>query len=140
MISLAEIDRSTDTGRALTRGSALESARRTYTMLVCRALEIQDIDRSYVLALAHEWDRRLVELVIGFRADVALSDHVQLSFETLDSAVRKVGDDDDDAIVRLVDAYPDAIANLFPPSAATFWVVPAQRATTVEPNREVKVA
>jgi len=139
VISLAESGDLTDAGRTLTRGSALESARRTYHMLVSRAIETQNVDRAYVLALAREWDRRLIELVVGFRADVALSEHVQLSFETLDSAVRDIGDDED-AIVRLVDAYPDAVANLFPPSAATVWVLPPQQATVPEDTYEVRVA
>lgn len=139
MISLVENGGLPEAGWTLTRGSALESARRTYGILVSRALAIPGVNSSYVLNLAQEWDRRLVDLVVGFRADVVLSEHVQVSFETLDHAVRQVGDDED-AIIRLIDAYPDAIANLFPPSAATFWVLPRQQAMAVEVDRLVGVA
>ena len=103
---------------ALTRKSAIDTARQTYQTLVERALRCNGADVEYVLALRKTWDDRLAALADIGRFDTSLPDHTQRRFDFLQGAVNVVLDDD--ALLRWLDAFPEAIAELMPPSASTF--------------------
>ena len=104
----------------LTRHTALEAARLLYEELVERAVRVDDADVEYLTAVARDWSERLVALS-RFRSDVTLNDHAREAFEFLRRGVIEPADDD--ATMRWVETFPQAISALFPPSASTFWVI-----------------
>lgn len=105
----------------LTRRSAIENARLTYETLVARALRRSSADPQFVLAVAEAWDERLASLAVTSRFDTTLPDHAQRRFEFLTGAVNVALDDD--ALFRWLDAFPEAMSELIPPSASTFRVM-----------------
>ena len=126
--------------RSLTRRTALDTARVLYLYLVNRALEIEDADRAYIADTARHWEDRLRELML--RSDATVSDETGEAFAYLARVVTSP-QLDDDAVLTWVDAYPEAVANLFPPSQSTFrvlegWVV--ARDERRQPQRAVQVA
>lgn len=106
---------------ALTRHTALESARLLYSELVDKALTAEGADVDYLRTVAHDSDARLDGLM-RYRSDVTLPEHAQATFEFLRRSILDPADSD--ALMRWVETFPDAVADLFPPSGATFWVVP----------------
>lgn len=111
----------------LTRKSAIDTARQTYQALVDRALRVEGADREYVLGLGAVWDDRLASLSDIGRFDTSLPDHTQRRFDFLTGAVNVHLDDD--ALLRWLDAFPEAMAELMPPSASTFRRQPAGETT-----------
>jgi hypothetical protein len=112
----------------LTRQTALEAARLLYAELVVEALKVEGADAEYLIATAGDWDRRMAALV-RYRSDVTLPDHTRDAFEFLRKSI--LNPIDDDALVRWVETFPDSVAELFPPSPATFWL-PSREATVSE--------
>jgi hypothetical protein len=102
----------------LTRTSAIDAARQIYQTLVERALRRPGADQAYILELHEVWDDRLASLADVGRFDTSLPDHTQRRFDFLNASVNVVLDDD--ALLRWLDAFPEAMAELMPPSASTF--------------------
>ena len=100
----------------LTRQSALESARRTYRVVADRAAAAAPDRIPYISGLWATWDGRLADLARFTGSTVP--DHVQTVLDHLERAIETA--DDPESLLEWIDAYPDAIADLFPPSAATF--------------------
>jgi hypothetical protein len=110
---------------AMTRKAALGDARIAYTRLVNRARQVHPDRLAYIEAIAVRWDARLVDLqrftgstIPGWTQRVF--EHLMISADE-----RQIDDAD---LLEWVDAFPDAIADIFPPSAATFQGVTAQKA------------
>ena len=107
---------------SLTRQDALAGARATYQQLVARALLLDGVDAVYVAALASEWTAHL-DFLARFRSDASIADEVHAALRFVSENAIATPSDDGDGLVRWVDAYPSAVADLFPPSALTFKVV-----------------
>lgn len=120
---------------ALTRQTALESARLLYRQLVERASAVDGADVEYLSSIAEEWNQRLTSL-LRFRSDVTLPDHTREAFEFLRASI--LNPTDDDALARWVETFPDAVTDLFPPSPATFWLTTGNPAAA--PHRLVRRA
>jgi hypothetical protein len=116
----------------LSREAAIVSARQRYRALVDKTLSLaaNDGERMFVRDLGVAWDERLSELRLSTRLDMSLSDHTARRFDFLVSAI--TGHLDRDSALRWCDAFPEAVADLFPPSQSTFGVQPreSQRITT----------
>jgi hypothetical protein len=111
---------------SMTRQTALDTARVLYSGLVHRALEIEGRDVGYLAETANYWEDRLRHLML--RSDVTLPEETNEAFSYLTSVVTNPRLDQD-ALLRWIDAYPEAVVDLFPPSLSTFSVLaghPAQ--------------
>lgn len=107
-----------------TRQDALALAKLTYRILRDRVSSIDSVSPEYVESLVTHWDDRL-EYLSRFRSDAALSDAAMAAFRFLtDEVIAASSDNDVDALVRWLDGYPDAVAQLFPPSTLTFDLLP----------------
>ena len=103
----------------MTRQTALDSARRSYLILVDRALRrVTGRQRDYVRHLASAWITRLAELDSVGRTDVSLTEHARRRVEFLTRSVNVKLETSD--LLRWLDAFPEAMAELLPPSASTF--------------------
>jgi hypothetical protein len=118
--------RGADARPGLSREAAIVSARQRYRALVDRALSLaeNDAQRAFVRDLSGAWGERLSELRLSTRLDMDLSDHTMRRFDFLVSAI--TGALDRDTALRWCDAFPEAIAELFPPSQSTFGVQPRE--------------
>ncbi len=104
----------------LNRSEALTFARLHYQALLAKVLEAVDepAERDQVERLAAAWDEKLVRLA-------ALGPTVRLDERSARILVRlteRIHSDrlTRDALVDWVDAFPDAVADLFPPSRLTY--------------------
>jgi hypothetical protein len=117
----------------LTRQVALGAAELTFAALARRARALSN-DAGYVDALAALWTAKLRSLAV-FRANPTLKEETASALEQLTAAVNRVPDRDVDGLLRWLDAFPGAVAQLFPPSESTFRVEVANprpaRETTV---------
>jgi hypothetical protein len=105
----------------LSRLTALSTARFFYTELATRAREATG-DADLVDGIYRAWMDKL-ETLSSFKTDPQLSDDTAQAVVGLVTGVAHVADDDHDALLRWLDVYPSAIAELFPPSESTFSVV-----------------
>lgn len=119
---------------SITRSEALNSARLQYRALAERARgEATDAEALYIDGLATSWDSELERLAslgswITVREDV-LNAIVQLIGKVSRASITH------DALVEWVDAFPDAVADLFPPSASTYQLLGNKAApAAVEPT------
>lgn len=103
----------------LTRKAAIEAALRDYEALVERARSMAPNESDFVDALSELWETRLVSLA-RVRANPPLSDDTQAAFAYLTRQVAAAVDVDQ--VIGWVDAYPDTITQMLPPSALTFRV------------------
>jgi hypothetical protein len=120
-------------GGESTRVGALTLARAAYAQLVARVLAAEFDDPKFVRDLATSWDERL-KFLAQFRSDASLSDETRAALEFLTRSILAAEAEDSVAMVQWLDAYPDAVAELFPPSALTFsviWQSGAQEPTVV---------
>jgi hypothetical protein len=92
------------------RSDALANARYTYAKLADRAYRAHDDPKgqSYVVALATAWERKLTELQPAYVSDDEAT--------VLDHLAATVSDPDlsRDALIEWLDAFPAAIAEMFP--------------------------
>jgi hypothetical protein len=92
------------------RSDALANARYTYAKLADRAYQAQDNPKgqSFVVTLATAWERQLTELQPAYVSDDEAT--------VLDHLVATVSDPglSRDALVEWLDAFPAAIAEMFP--------------------------
>jgi hypothetical protein len=113
----------------LTRRSAIDAVRQTYQTLSDRALRRardDDARGRYVKDLAAAWMERLAELGDIGRLDTSLPEHARKRVESLTAAINAPLEDED--LYRWLDAFPEAVAELLPPSASTFRAEPDDRA------------
>jgi hypothetical protein len=103
----------------LTRKAAIEAALRDYEALVARARSMAPEEADFVDALSELWQARL-EGLGRVRANPPLSDDTQAAFAYLGRQLAAATEVDQ--IVGWIDAYPDAITQMLPPSALTFRV------------------
>ncbi|HSW42632.1 MAG TPA: hypothetical protein VLM76_09005 [Patescibacteria group bacterium] len=94
-----------------TRPNALAHARVELYRLSTRAQGVAGPAREYVQRLAESWDERLADLA-QIASRTAVSDDV---WRVLDRLTATVNDPTltSDALIEWVDAYPEAIADLF---------------------------
>jgi hypothetical protein len=97
------------------RRAALTDARRTYRALLARARRLPNSDRDYLTRLHQAWDAQLVALAKGPEPNWTISDETWFQLAALEHDVF-APDLDPDVLLRLVDAYPDAVVGLFTPS------------------------
>ena len=102
----------------LTRQAALSTARYVYGYLAERARAASD-DPDTVDAIYAAWREKLDSLM-SFRSDPVLSTETNRAVAGLMDAVMRTPTTDGDALIRWLDVYPSAIAELFPPSESTF--------------------
>jgi hypothetical protein len=105
-----------------TRVGALTHARAAYAQLVARVLAGEFDDARFVRSLATSWDERLAFLA-QFRSDASLSEETRAALDFLTENILTAQIEDSEAMVQWLDAYPNAVAELFPPSALTFDVI-----------------
>lgn len=110
-----------DFSPSITRQVALQTARAVYRTVVERAIALPGADAEYLISLASAWDTKLRQLV-SVGSEAIVSDEAQAAFDYVTATVSS-GTLDADALTRWVDAYPDAVAELFPPSALTFTLI-----------------
>ena len=104
---------------SLTRSDALSFARVQYQALAQRAAGLleNEADREAIRQLALLWDARLAKLAnLGSAAPLS-EDTVGVLFHL---ATTIGGNLPADVVAEWVDAFPDAVADLFPPSAVTY--------------------
>lgn len=104
----------------LTRHVALGAASLTYAALVARARNLSD-DPDYVDALCATWTAKIHSLAM-FRTNPSVSEETESALRLLTEAVNRTQDEDVDALLRWLDVFPSAVAELFPPSESTFRV------------------
>lgn len=104
----------------LTRQVALGAASLTYSSLVDRARNLSD-DPDYVDALCATWMAKLHSLAM-FRSNPSVSDETESALKLLSEAVNRTSNEDVDALMRWLDVFPSAVAEMFPPSESTFRV------------------
>lgn len=103
----------------VTRSEALSYARIQYQVLAERALRTprSEAEREAIRRLAGLWDAKLAWTS-------SLGSEVRLDDETVAVLVHLAGivgqDLPEDAVTEWLDAFPDAVADLFPPSAVTY--------------------
>jgi hypothetical protein len=115
-----------------TRAEALAQARADLAVLATQVAAL-GIDAAYVGELHQHWDDRLAALGrIG--SHVPVSSEVAAAIMFLATTVRSP-DLDQHARVRWLDAFPDAIADLFPPSAVTYQIRTAKEPAVATPRR-----
>jgi hypothetical protein len=102
----------------LTRDAAITSARWHYQRLVERAVTLDPSSESYVVSLARSWAEHLDGLRLPAHLDTSLPDHVGRRFAFLAAAIEAVTDPE--RALAWVDAFPNAISELLPPSQSTF--------------------
>jgi len=103
-----------------TRLEALTEARLAFRMYVERLERSEILPAEFVHGLAADWDRRLNALGrIG--SALPVSDEVLAALRYLARELEEPNLDAD-AEIRWLDAFPDAVADLFPPSAVTFQI------------------
>jgi hypothetical protein len=105
----------------LTRETALNDARRELHALAERVLASREQLAPRVNVLVELWEGRLVELSrMGSHLPVPRETQAALDFLSQSICSETL---DPDAQLRWLDAYPDAVADLFPPSAVTYRLV-----------------
>ncbi|MES2210088.1 MAG: hypothetical protein V4515_07875 [Chloroflexota bacterium] len=102
----------------LTRAEALAQARRDFSQYAERVAVSGLATADYVLDLGRYWDRRLASLG-RLGADLPVAAEVLNSLAMMARELR-IEDLDPDAALRWLDAFPDGVADLFPPSDVTF--------------------
>jgi len=123
----------------MTRSEAINVARLQYQVLAERARAVAEDQVDYIDRLVLDWDQEL-ERLAGFGRGIAARPEVvdavirlveRLSAETVTA----------DVLLGWIDAFPDAVADLFPPSAATYRLVeaPASRQSAAG-NRQPALA
>ena len=121
----------------VTRSEALNYARFQYLMIRDRALLGADEALvAYVRGLADTWDAHLKRLA-------SLGSGIKVRSETVDALVRlarRAGTESmpPDALVDWVDAFPEAVAEMFPPSESTFTLVHEVRRTEDQPASRIR--
>lgn len=102
----------------LTRQDALSAALYVYAQLAERVRAVVG-DQGMRDGLYESWRAQLQSLN-SFKSNPKLSDETNRAVAALTSAVARIPDDDPDALLRWLDAFPVAISELFPPSESTF--------------------
>lgn len=130
-----EIDRLMIT---FTRSELLTSARLQYRVLADRARSLASGRADYIDQLVVEWDREL-ERRAGLSGSIVVTDN---TLEAIKRLVERVNAEslDADELVEWLDIFPDAIAELFPPSAATYRLVSEVKTPQVAGNRQPSLA
>jgi hypothetical protein len=120
---------------AFTRSEALNLARTHYRLLIERARNVTN-DHEYVERLGAEWDRELARLAGLGSALIVRSE----TFETVARLIERSGNPSApaDVVIEWLDAFPDSIADLFPPSAATYRLVAAGAPATAETRQPAR--
>jgi hypothetical protein len=112
----------------LTRDAAITSARWHYQRLVDRAVILDPSSESYIVSLARSWAEHLDGLRLPVHLDTSLPDHVGRRFAFLAAAIDVVSDPG--KAVAWVDAFPNAISELLPPSQSTFHQISSRDRST----------
>lgn len=117
----------------ITRSEALNYARFQYLLIRDRALAGADEGvTGYVRGLAESWDAHLKHLA-------SLGSGIKVRPETVEALVRlarRAGSESMplDALVDWVDAFPEAVAEMLPPSESTFTLVREVRRPVAQRN------
>jgi truncated hemoglobin YjbI len=107
----------------LTRSEAIHQARAHYALLIYRARETVG-DDEYIRRLGEEWDRELARLAnLGSALTIRPETATTLRRLIERSASPTISRD---TLMEWLDAFPDAVADLFPPSAVTYRLVSAE--------------
>jgi hypothetical protein len=104
--------------RPLTRAEALAQARSDFASYIDWVVGTRHVPRDWAYGLGRYWDRRLSSLA-RLGSDLPVAPEVTAALMLLSRSIRE-RDLDPDAALRWVDAFPDGVADLFPPSAVTF--------------------
>jgi hypothetical protein len=102
----------------MTRYEALTDARLALQNYAARFDGRQEVPAEYVREVTRDWDarlRKLASILPSLPVSAAVVSGLRYFMDEL-----AVEDIDTDAEVRWLDAFPSAVASLFPPSAATF--------------------
>jgi hypothetical protein len=119
----------------LTRAQALNQARTELSGFAQRIVDAGFVNADYAFSLGRHWDHRLAALG-RLGSDLPVADEIVTTMMVLARELR-VPDLDPDAAMRWLDAFPDGVADLFPPSAVTFRLVDEeeQAAAAETPSR-----
>jgi len=106
---------------ATTRSEAINLARGHYLLLVERARSLRG-KREFVDRLSAEWDAELRRLA-AFGSSLIVPAETYIAVRRL---IDRSGSEavPADSLLDWIDAFPEAVADLFPPSAVTYRLVP----------------